>query len=92
VCCQWTLLNLLLLLLLPHPSPFLSRCHVMERESFESEETAAILNKHFISVKVLQTVASLVWHTRLLWGARRSTQGLRMAASVLAPPHGHLLA
>jgi hypothetical protein len=27
-------------------------CHVMERESFEDEEVAAILNKHFVSVKV----------------------------------------
>ncbi len=27
-------------------------CHVMERESFESEEVAAIMNKHFINVKV----------------------------------------
>ncbi|HAN22093.1 MAG: hypothetical protein A2Y15_03800 [Clostridiales bacterium GWF2_36_10] len=27
-------------------------CHVMERESFENEETAEILNKHFISIKV----------------------------------------
>ena len=27
-------------------------CHVMERESFESEEVAAFLNAHFISVKV----------------------------------------
>lgn len=27
-------------------------CHVMERESFEDEEVAALLNKHFISVKV----------------------------------------
>src|SRR6188768_1395513 len=27
-------------------------CHVMERESFESEEVAAILNEHFVSVKV----------------------------------------
>jgi len=27
-------------------------CHVMERESFESEEMAAVLNEHFISVKV----------------------------------------
>ncbi|MBL8173745.1 MAG: thioredoxin domain-containing protein [Bryobacterales bacterium] len=27
-------------------------CHVMERESFESEETAAILNRHFVAVKV----------------------------------------
>ncbi|MEM9399526.1 MAG: thioredoxin domain-containing protein [Verrucomicrobiota bacterium] len=27
-------------------------CHVMEHESFESEEMADILNKHFISVKV----------------------------------------
>lgn len=24
----------------------------MERESFESEETAAIMNKHFINIKV----------------------------------------
>jgi hypothetical protein len=28
------------------------RCHVMEHESFESEETAAIMNKHFINIKV----------------------------------------
>lgn len=27
-------------------------CHVMERESFENLETADILNKHFVSVKV----------------------------------------
>jgi uncharacterized protein YyaL (SSP411 family) len=27
-------------------------CHVMERESFEDEETAALLNQHFVSVKV----------------------------------------
>jgi uncharacterized protein YyaL (SSP411 family) len=27
-------------------------CHVMARESFEDEETAAILNEHFVSVKV----------------------------------------
>ena len=27
-------------------------CHVMERESFESEEVADLLNKHFIAIKV----------------------------------------
>jgi hypothetical protein len=27
-------------------------CHVMERESFENSETAALLNEHFISIKV----------------------------------------
>jgi uncharacterized protein YyaL (SSP411 family) len=27
-------------------------CHVMERESFESDETAAFLNEHFVSIKV----------------------------------------
>jgi uncharacterized protein len=27
-------------------------CHVMERESFENEEIAAFLNKHFVSIKV----------------------------------------
>lgn len=27
-------------------------CHVMERESFESEELAAYLNQHFVSIKV----------------------------------------
>ena len=27
-------------------------CHVMERESFESESTAAILNKYFVAIKV----------------------------------------
>lgn len=27
-------------------------CHVMERESFESEEVAKILNQHFVSIKV----------------------------------------
>ncbi len=27
-------------------------CHVMERESFENEEIAAILNEHFIAIKV----------------------------------------
>ncbi len=27
-------------------------CHVMERESFENEETARVLNEHFVPVKV----------------------------------------
>ncbi|UYQ93042.1 thioredoxin domain-containing protein [Chitinophaga horti] len=27
-------------------------CHVMERESFENEETAAIMNQHFINIKI----------------------------------------
>ncbi len=27
-------------------------CHVMERESFEDEETAAFLNEHFVPIKV----------------------------------------
>ncbi len=27
-------------------------CHVMERESFENEETARLLNEHFVSIKV----------------------------------------
>jgi uncharacterized protein len=27
-------------------------CHVMERESFEDEETAAIMNEHFINIKI----------------------------------------
>ena len=27
-------------------------CHVMERESFEIEETAAVMNEHFVCVKV----------------------------------------
>ena len=27
-------------------------CHVMERESFEDEETAAVLNAHFVAIKV----------------------------------------
>ena len=27
-------------------------CHVMERESFEDPETAALMNDHFVSIKV----------------------------------------
>src|SRR5258708_21635270 len=27
-------------------------CHVMERESFENEEIAALMNRHFVSIKV----------------------------------------
>src|SRR3989337_1866873 len=27
-------------------------CHVMERESFEDERTAALMNEHFVCVKV----------------------------------------
>ncbi len=27
-------------------------CHVMEHESFEDEETAALMNRHFVSIKV----------------------------------------
>ncbi|HTR80816.1 MAG TPA: thioredoxin domain-containing protein [Bacteroidota bacterium] len=27
-------------------------CHVMEHESFENEQTAAIMNKHFVNIKV----------------------------------------
>jgi uncharacterized protein YyaL (SSP411 family) len=27
-------------------------CHVMERESFENEVTAAVMNRHFVNIKV----------------------------------------
>lgn len=27
-------------------------CHVMERESFEDEETAALMNQHFVNIKI----------------------------------------
>src|SRR5438128_3998661 len=27
-------------------------CHVMERESFESEETAQLMNEHFVNIKI----------------------------------------
>ncbi len=27
-------------------------CHVMERESFEDDETAAIMNRHFVNIKI----------------------------------------
>lgn len=27
-------------------------CHVMERESFENEETAAVMNEHFVNIKI----------------------------------------
>ena len=27
-------------------------CHVMERESFEDEDTAALMNEHFVAIKV----------------------------------------
>ena len=27
-------------------------CHVMERESFEDESTAAIMNQHFVNIKI----------------------------------------
>src|ERR1700749_4791230 len=27
-------------------------CHVMEKESFENEETAAVMNEHFINIKI----------------------------------------
>src|SRR5207248_1735886 len=27
-------------------------CHVMERESFENEEIAGLMNQHFVSIKV----------------------------------------
>jgi hypothetical protein len=36
----------------PASNNTLRRCHVMEHESFESAETAAIMNKHFINIKV----------------------------------------
>lgn len=38
-----------------------SACHwclVMARESFESEEVAAILNQHFVCIKVTHTLTS----------------------------------
>ena len=31
---------------------FCLRCHVMERESFESEEVAKIMNDNFVNIKV----------------------------------------
>jgi uncharacterized protein YyaL (SSP411 family) len=27
-------------------------CHVMEKESFENEATAAIMNEHFVNIKI----------------------------------------
>src|SRR6186713_2653179 len=27
-------------------------CHVMERESFEDEDTAALMNEHFVNIKI----------------------------------------
>ena len=27
-------------------------CHVMERESFENDATAAVMNEHFINIKI----------------------------------------
>src|SRR4249919_2181924 len=27
-------------------------CHVMERESFEDEETARLMNRHFVNIKI----------------------------------------
>ena len=35
-------------------------CHVMARESFEDPEIAALLNRHFISVKVDKEGSSLI--------------------------------
>ena len=29
-----------------------TRCHVMEVESFESEEVAKLMNDHFVNIKV----------------------------------------
>src|SRR5262249_61505087 len=33
-------------------SPACHWCHVMEHESFEDEATAAVMNEHFVSIKV----------------------------------------
>ena len=35
-------------------------CHVMERESFEDEATAALLNEHFVAVKVDREVTRFI--------------------------------
>src|SRR3984893_14859651 len=39
-------------ILLRMGSPACHWCHVMERESFEDEATAALMNEHFVSIKV----------------------------------------
>lgn len=46
------LLMTILLLLLLLDGTTAARCHVMEHESFESDETAAIMNKSFVNIKV----------------------------------------
>src|SRR5688500_9008598 len=59
-------------------------CHVMERESFEDEETAALMNQHFVPVKVdreerpdvdaiyMEAVQALTQHGG--WPDRKSTR------------------
>ena len=44
-------------------------CHVMERESFENDEIAAIMNEHFVNIKVDRKNAP-TW-TRSTWARCR---------------------
>lgn len=57
--CHWYLYFLYSLLLyvlyfitLPYYVLHYDRCHVMEKESFENADVAAVMNKHFINIKV----------------------------------------
>ena len=44
-------------------------CHVMERESFENEEIAALMNAHFVNIKV-DREERRTW-TRSTWARSR---------------------
>ena len=56
-------------------------CHVMERESFEDEQTAAYMNEHFINIKVDREERPDV--DQIYMGSRPSYKWLRWMAAEL---------
>ena len=74
-------------------------CHVMDRESYENPELAAILNQHFIATKCLLMIdaiagfsydsRSITWHQWHHTAPMSSRMGLssRVARSNASVPH-----
>lgn len=42
-------------------------CHVMERESFENEETARLMNQNFVNIKIHREERPDIDHIIWMW-------------------------
>jgi len=65
-------------------------CHVMQRESYKNAEIAAIINKHFIAVKVDRELNPAL-DARLIDFAERTTGSAGWPLNVFVTPEGYPL-